>query len=311
MNSSIIIFLRKLVLFLLILVLIDIALGKALEHFYFKMKSGQSSRITYAMSQTNEDVMVFGSSRANHHYVTTLLEDSLQATAYNAGIDGQGILFQYSLLKAMQSRYQPKIIILDLNPDGLEEASIYYDRLYVLLPYYKKFKEIQPIVNVRSPYEYLKTMSTLYRYNYFILPILYNNILNKTDKEDIKGYEPLYKNINIAKLKNEQKKTLPLDSIKVSNFKSFIQDANRNNCKVFVYISPIFKINEPTPTIEIVKEICNKEGVYFRDYSSHPLFKESTRYFHDFNHLNNSGAEVYSRIVSSEIKGLQKGAINF
>ncbi len=302
MNNSKIIFLKKLFLLLLILVLIDVALGKTLEHFYFKMKSGQSSRITYAMSETYEDVMVFGSSRANHHYVTTLLEDSLHTTAYNAGIDGQGILFQYSLLKAMQSRYQPKIIILDLNPDGLEEATIYYDRLYVLLPYYKKYKEIQPIVNLRSTYEHLKTVSNLYRYNYFILPIFYNNILNKTDKEDIKGYEPLYKNINLARLKNEQKKTLPLDSIKVNNFKSFIRDANRNNCKVLVYISPIFKITEPTPTIEMVKRVCNQEGVYFRDYSNHPLFKESTRFFHDFNHLNNSGAEVYTHIVSEEIK---------
>ena len=302
MNNSIIIYLKKLFVLILIIVFIDVVLGKTLEHFYFKMKSGQSSRITYAMTQSQEDVVVFGSSRANHHYVTTLLEDSLHTTAYNAGIDGQGILFQYSLLKAMQSRYQPKVIILDLNPDGLEEASIYYDRLYVLLPYYKRYKEIQPIVNVRSPYEHLKAMSTLYRYNYFILPILYNNILNKSSKEDIKGYEPLYKNIDLTTVKKAQKKVLPLDSIKVANFRSFIKEANRNNCKVMVYISPIFKTYGVSPTIAMAKKICSDEGVFFKDYSSHPFFKESTQYFHDFNHLNNSGAEAYSRIISGEIK---------
>ena len=43
------------------------------------------------MELTKADLLVFGSSRANHHYVPEVFEDSLKLTFYNTGKDGSGI----------------------------------------------------------------------------------------------------------------------------------------------------------------------------------------------------------------------------
>ena len=304
MNNNVAIFLKKSAILLVIIVAADVLLGNLLEHFYFKMKTGQSSRITHVLTKIDEDLVVFGSSRANHHYVPHILEDSLHVSAYNAGIDGQSMLFQYSALVSMKGKKMPKIIVLDLNQDWFDESATAYDRLYVMLPYYKVCKNIQPIVNLRSRFEPVKTISTLYRYNYFILPILANNTINRNDKEEaIQGYVPLFKTIKLPLVPKKVEKSTGLDTIKVNIFKSFIRDAKNANCKVFVCISPFFKrINDKPLTFSTAEKICSEENIPFNDYSNLPIFSGHPELFDDANHLNNTGAEMYSRIIASVIK---------
>jgi hypothetical protein len=275
-------------------------MGKLLDYFFFKMKSGEPSRITYSIDKADEDIIILGSSRANHHYNANVIEDRLQNTCYNAGVDGQGILYEYSILKCVLTRHKTKTIILDFNVNEFISAEQSYSRLCKLLPYYNKDKEIRPIVNLRSRFENLKALSNLYRYNSSVFTIVINYLI--TSKEfSSKGYIPLKGNWNKhLGEKITYKETNDFDTCKIAIFKSFIENAQKANCQVFVIVSPYFQKFEKTPeSLRIAKRICKQYSIHFEDYSQLPLFLQHQEYFRDIEHLNSTGAELYTKIVSN------------
>lgn len=302
MKKRIFHFCKKIAFLALIILLLDICIGKVLQFFYLKMKTGQSARITYSVTKATEEIIIFGSSRANHNYVPSIFEDSLQLSTYNCGIDGQEILFHYALLQSFKNRKTPQVVILDLNFDDFEKNTISYDRLYVLLPYYKMNDYIQPVVNLRSPFEKIKCESSLYRLNSFILPILVNNIV-KRKEESSKGYLPLFKELDTNIIKPKDIAPPVLDTTKVRIFNNFIKECKKQNCKLFVFVSPIYKPKHLTSnTISIADSICKLENIPFTNYSNLKPFNNNINYFQDYLHLNHNGAQIYTRLIASEIK---------
>ncbi|WP_315814274.1 hypothetical protein [Paraflavitalea speifideaquila] len=145
--------LYKLSIFVLIIVAGDFLLGQALRYWYFKQQSGLLYRTTYAMDMTNSKALIFGSSRANHHYHPRVIEEGLGLSTYNTGRDGNFILYNTAVLKSTLKRYTPSVIILDLDIFSFNQSPENYDRLSALLPYYKAHEEIRDIVELRSPFE--------------------------------------------------------------------------------------------------------------------------------------------------------------
>ncbi len=307
MNKKYTCFFKNIIFLLILLVVIDITLGKVLEDFYFKMKTGQSARITYAITKADEQIIIFGSSRANHNYVPSILEDSLHLTAYNAGIDGQSILYHYCILKNIKLRTTPKIIILDLNINEFEKGELAYNRLYALLPYYNKYKTIQPIINIRNTFESIKAISNLYRYNSFILPIILNNTMNRIEDAQ-KGFLPLYKIMKpTIETTYSTKLGEGLDTVKLNIFKDFIREAKEGGCKVFVFLSPIYKIqSSKSLTMISAEQICKDEQVSFINYINSSAFNLHPQYFQDELHLNYDGAGFYTRMIFKEIANTSK-----
>src|SRR5579885_1123861 len=70
-------FLIRLFSFVVMLFLLDFVIGSALRYFYFKQDSGLLYRTTYSMDSTRAEILIFGSSTANHHYVPGLFTNNL------------------------------------------------------------------------------------------------------------------------------------------------------------------------------------------------------------------------------------------
>ncbi len=300
-NNNNIIFFKKTITLLVLLIIMDIVFGKLLEYFFFKMKTGQTARTTYVIREATEKLIIFGSSRATHHYVSDILEDSLQVSTYNAGRDGEGMLYSYAIFKNMELRSKPSVIILDLRIGEFDRSDDDYTKLSVLLPYYNYSKDIRTIVNLRSSTEPFKTMSYLYRYNSLFLTIVLNNIIYRADS-DRKGYIPLYKTLSPSfKAIPVIEKKIELDTTKINIFKSFIKAAKNANCKIFVFVSPSLQKTN-SASIKIGEQICNQEDVTFINLSQSSYFMIHPEYFQDESHLNNNGAEIYTRMVYTIIR---------
>ncbi len=112
-------FILNLLVVCLMVFIFDRAVGGIIKHFYFKQVAGLYNRTTYAIDSTTADILVFGSSRANHHYVPEVFEDSLKMSFYNTGRDGNFLLYNTAIFKAIIKRHKPKIVILDFNPGDL------------------------------------------------------------------------------------------------------------------------------------------------------------------------------------------------
>ena len=158
--------------FLLIIIVADHVSGHFLQYLYFSQKTGNKQNLNYSFADCKSDVIIFGSSRAQHHYDTKIFSDSLHMSCYNAGMDGgHSILLSYAQISVILKRYQPKLIIVEMSPEMVYH-SVDYDKLKVLLPYVKKYPELDSLTT-------LITLLTL-----IILtnnPNNFNNPLNSPD----------------------------------------------------------------------------------------------------------------------------------
>jgi hypothetical protein len=293
----------NLVLLFLVVFLFDRIGGAILKHYYFSQTSGLGYRTTYSIDSTNADIVVFGSSRANHHYVPEVFEETLKMSFYNTGRDGNFLLYNYAVFKAILKRYTPKIIIMDINPDELYHNQDSFDRLSSLLPYYKNHPEIRDIIEMRSPYEKFKLFSALYPFNSSILTVGVGNLeMNKYRKGDRKGYVPLFSQMNDTVLITMDEKNNTVDSAKINIFYKIAQTCEINCIRLFFVQSPIFTINSLTYNYTILSNIVSIYNAEYIDLSTDTIFLNNPNYFQDRSHLNNKGATVFSCIIANYIK---------
>nr|WP_295866623.1 hypothetical protein [uncultured Chitinophaga sp.] len=306
-NKSFSLFFKKAFILIVILFVADYAVGKIMERFFLQIKAGETGRGLYAFNQTKEDIIVVGSSRANHHYVSKILEDSLKMSCYNAGRDGQGILYHTALLKAIATRKPPKLVIFDFNPSEFVEGG--FDRIALLSPYYGLHPEIQSILNLRGPFEQIKQCSGAYRYNSLMLTILANNLI-KREETSIAGYMPLFGQTKDSLSEYPVSElSQPIDTLKVNLFENLVTELQASNTKLVVCVSPIYlKIGDSsTPSINIGKEICQRYKIPFLDDSQMGTFLNDRAWFTDSRHLNDKGAHKFSEIFLQQLNtGLQE-----
>jgi hypothetical protein len=257
------------------------------------------------MDSTMADMLIIGSSRANHHYVPSVFEDSLKISFYNAGRDGNGTFYQLALLKTILNRYTPKIIVFDYSSvffKGPEE----YDQMASLLPYYRTHKEIRPIVEMKSPFEKIKLLSEIYPFNSQLLTISVGNLkMNKKRVADDKGYVALHRIWPFPLDSVAQSSVQEFDTVKINAFTECLLAAKKSGVKIFVVCSPIFQKYTNNQQIDKCREICNSVGLPFWDYSKDDFFLNNSHLFQDIVHLNDNGAREFSKILASKIKNYQ------
>ena len=284
---------------MVIVVILDFGLGFILKQLYFGQTSGFQYRTTYSLEKTKAELLIFGSSRANHHYHPEKFEKKLNLTYYNTGRDGTSILYDYAILQGVLERYTPKIIILDFNISQFEKSQETYDRLSFLLPYYKTHKEIRHIVDLKGPNEKFKMISNIYPYNSSIFRIIAGNSeFNKKRSRDTNGYVALTKIMTLHKPPAIETLNYTIDSLKITIYESFIMDCINSKIKLYILCSPSsFKIDFIDQSIKIGSEIAEKFNIPFIDFSNTPIFFNNCSLFADMYHLNDEGAKVYSDIV--------------
>ncbi len=295
-------FFLKLVLILFLLLIIDRAIGMALSHYYFRQHRNDESKITFVIDSTVADVVIFGSSRANHHYVPEIFENELHMSCFNAGADGNYLLYSYALFNTIVNRYSPKLIIFDIRPYELGNIESEYDRLSILLPYYQKYPEVRHVIELRGPFEKLKHISSIYSYNSLIFQILKGNLgSGKSEGSGLKGYIPLNNTMQPEKIGNWDICDIPVDNNKVNLVKDIISTCKKKNIELLFVHSPIWINMQKSSCHNILADICSENGIRYIDMSNDTTFINRPDYFEDISHLNDKGARIFSSMLADKI----------
>lgn len=295
----------KIIVFLFVLFILDFVFGNILTNLYSKQKPGDIYNANYSMDSTKEDILIFGASRANHHYVPGIFKKRMNLNCFNTGRDGQIILYNYAVLKSVLQRYSPKIVILDLSRDEFQIEHQSYDRLSALNPYYKTHPAIQKIVELRSPYEKYKMISHVYPYNSLIFSMIMGAIQSHKERKNTheqNGYIPLFKACNTQLLIDTGYGNKNLDSIKINAYKSFVKDCKKSKVKLYIIISPLFiKYRHQDPSITLVKEIAQENKIPVYNFTNDSLFNHNLLFADDGTHLNDKGARIFTNQVIDSI----------
>jgi hypothetical protein len=295
----------KTVMFLCILFILDFVFGNILRNLYSNQKPGEIYRINYSMDSTRADILIFGASRANHHYVPENFLKRMNLSCYNTGRDGQIILYNYAILKSVLKRYSPKIAILDLSRDEFATDQQSYDRLSALIPYYKTHPEVREIIDLRSPYEKFKMISHIYPYNSLIFSLIMGVIESHTKRKNVNeenGYvpltEPCYKHL----IKDTSSGITDLDPIKIQAFESFVKDCHKSNIELYVVVSPLLvEYLHQNVSLKIAAGIAKKYDVPMFSFTNIPIFYNNDLFASDGTHLNDKGARIFTNMVIDSI----------
>lgn len=296
-------FLLKLIIFFTLVFILDYIIGNILSHFYFRQESGLLYRTTFSIEKTTADVLIFGSSKANHHYIPDIFEKRLNLSCYNVGRDGNYILYHSAVLKGVLKRYSPKIVILDFRSGEFKQTKDSYDELSSLLPYYNRHPEMRSIIELKSKFEKLKLLSYIYPYNSLLLTIAVGNTeFNKKRRSDIQGYVPLKKVWNLPIQIDSSSINYEIDSIKVKAYEIFIQNCVQSKVNLYIVCSPSFiKSNHIDYSVKLGQKIAKKNNITFFDFSNDSIFINESKFFADTWHLNNTGAEIFSDILTDNL----------
>jgi hypothetical protein len=307
-------FIKNLLIFVLVIFTLDRVFGYVLEKFYFSLKTGQFAQNTYALNEAAPDILIFGSSRALHHYSTPILSNQLGLSVYNAGLDGQFLPYYCASQEVILERKIPKIIILDVNIWELGPNESKYFKLASLLPYVNEHPLLRKYTAEISSYENLKLISKTYPYNSTLLISVYDYINSNKLSQDDRGYYPLVRTVsekefNIYKDNQEiynqkrAKQDIKIDPKAVAYYRQFLKKTATLNIKTFVIISPTILTEPNSKEKSLLKEITQEyKNVTFLDYTSDTLYNNQFQLFADEFHLNNIGADIFSKNLVSKIK---------
>ena len=257
-------------------------------------------------------VLIYGTSRARAHINSKILEDSLQLSTYNLGIDGYTFDMEYCRHKLIfESNTKPLYIIqtLDYHTLGQIENLYQYEQFY---PYFDN-----PII--------LKTIKGYKGFNWFDyhLPLVryYGstkeilsaaNILLRPSHNKGNRYKGFY-NRNQSWTGEFEKTKASQDYLyqKISKkaillFENYLADMKRKNVKViFVYTPEYIEgqefISNRTEIMNIYKEMSKKHQIPFLDYSSDSICLNKA-YFYNAEHLNLKGSNLFSKELASDLK---------
>lgn len=281
------------------MIIIDFFVGIVFGYLVNHAKGGDNSRNNYICNETKDEILILGSSRAIHHYIPTIIQDSLNLSCYNCGQDGNGILLNYSRYQMIKNRYEPNLIIYDITPDFDYLSG---DDNHKYLGWQKAYYDRQGISNVFEavdPLEKYKMQSNMYRYNSTCIQII-GDFIHPLQSHGIQGYRPLYGDIKREEMvKKEKTKAVVIDSIKMHYLEKFIDEIEKE--QLVIVISPIWNgmnKNEYKP----IEDLCQKKDIHFLNYANNPKYVHQDKYFKDAVHLNNTGAELFTQDIINQIK---------
>ena len=290
--------------FCLLLVVVDWAVGTWSEKMYYKSKYGIFHRQIYCLNESQDELMILGSSRAAHHYVPQIFEASLGMSCYNAGSDGMCIYYHYGILASrIQRGCPPKMVILEVigtDAEVSQGATFSLDAaLDRYAPHYGEFAEIDSLFAFNGWKERVKLMSKTYRYNSKLVQTIKCNYIPWPED---RGYEALTGMMQVAEgvkaadvLTTTSSEEPIIEERKLLYLQKFIDDCKANNIQLVMCYSPYYGQSVPK-SIRIIEGMAKKNDVPFMNYGDDVRF-QNPEYFQDAGHLNDTGARVYSKEI--------------
>ena len=293
-------YLLHIMLFFGILAVIDLGFGFACEWLQEHAKGGRMKSVRQAALEQTADIVIMGSSRAHHHYVPQIITNVTGLSAYNAGVDGNGIVLATGLYNMITERYTPKIIIYDVEPAF--DINVYADddnntRYIGELRPYSWDPQVKGVICRVDPSEQYKTLSSMFRYNSKIMDLLKDQVVLSGYTSD--GYAPLEGEMKTVPKKKSTEKTNECDSIKLKMMEEFISRMSQSETKLIVVASPKYGATS-SKVFTPIKELCNLYNIEFWDYYNNPDFQKM-EYFKESMHLNDNGAKVFTKCIAEKL----------
>lgn len=298
-------FIKKVVLFSIVVIVIFVVLGYFLEYQFNKNRSNKfvwQSEFEYDQF----DYAFLGSSRTKNMIDISLIDSIYNTRGICLGEGGTDsrVLFMilYSFLK-IQNNQLDKIYI------QIDPFMLYLDSVYNKPNYDHYFFSKS---NDQTIYNCLENKKYLWAYKMFpiVKYVEFNNVYNltnfirsysKSSKFDkTKGSKLIEQHILFKPKYPKSKKYHDINKHDLHYLDLIMELCVEENIKIVLYTAPIFSYEKyylplyPNYDAEIMK-ITETYGLDYFDFAD--IYNENQKYFTDMLHLNSKGAKAFSKLM--------------
>lgn len=262
----------------------------------------------------NADILVYGSSRAWVHFDPKIMEDSLNHSVYNLGIEGHTFNMQYFRhLLALKYNPKPKLIIHSVDIGTISKGNLYNedqflpymlwnDAFYMYMSKYEGFSYFDykiPLLRYVGKLEALKS----------IIKMIASPKSNLVER--VKGYQgknyPWNNDFDRAKKTMKKYSAVP-DSLSLNLFDKYLKECKEQNIKVILVYSPYYIegqefIENQKQIITIYKTLAQKYELSFLDFTNDEICFDK-KYFYNASHMNITGAELFTKKLCCQLKSM-------
>ena len=280
---------------------IDRIAGLGLERLYDNTTTGYQGRINSIIKHTGSPIIVVGSSWALHHYVPQILTQSTSLDVTNCGLEGQGITTNYALIRAVTQRYQPELIVYDINPHydvNNNPGTGSFERVRT----FTTLKCRDSLLIAHDPLERIRLMSRIYTYNSTLLDVIATSIAGNSiydSPESDNGYIPQHHTLSPTARPPYINEASCASNEKIELITRLMTDYKGH---IIFFTSPSFTIrHEMDKACNQVKALAARYGVPYHDMRADTTLTGKPELWDDYDHLNDTGAHIYSKHVAAII----------
>jgi hypothetical protein len=270
--------------------------------------------------QIASKIVVYGSSRAWVHVDPKLLQDSLNTTAYNLGIDGHNFRMQYFRHRQLlKYNTKPKYILLSLDVFSLLKLNERYNNAQYLS--FSLFNwDMASYTAGHEDFSQLDYYIPFIRYagQFESIAIALQNA-RRPDTTTVRqrGYTAQDR-LWTDDLRNAQDKmeyfNLSIDPDLWKLLKQFVAECKKDNIKLVFINSPEyiegqkFERNRDKVLQQFMK-YAKQQHILYLDYSKSPLCYKKA-YFYNASHLNRKGSQLFTKQLIADLKKNEPDIVN-
>jgi hypothetical protein len=264
--------------------------------------------------RVNSDVVIYGSSRAMVHLDPKIINDSLDVSTYNLGINGHNFWLQYYRHKELlEHNVKPGFIIHSVDIFTLAKRKDLFN-MEQFLPYMLYNMDLHHWLESYEGYSwYDYNIPVIRYYGQFktIGRVLKATFTGETmaDSGRFLGFsaQHLKWNDDLAKAKRKIPNFIAsVDPQTVKLFDTYLRECIEANIPVVLVYSPEYIegqdfVKNRSEIMNIFAVFSAKYNIPFIDYS-HDSISYNKEYFYNASHLNATGAQVFTSKLIHDIK---------
>lgn len=288
-------FIVRVFVFFAVVAMIDVAFGYGMDYLFPKAKGGEIKETNDVCLNNYYDIVVMGSSRAHHHYVPEIFNDSMELSCFNIGKNGNGIVLMYGFYKMIIDRYKPSLIVYDVSRfDIYEMAEDQGNTRYIsmLKPYSNKVG-VDEIFKSLSWQEWAKNYSSLYRYNSVSFETFRQYFWPTSFCKD--GYLKMEGSME-GDPQDPGTQYGEKDALKLQLFNEFVASTKENEIPLVCVLSPSYNAIS-SDAYDTIKRVCELNNIPFLDFYASASLSRNKEYFDDRTHMNDRGARAFTNEI--------------
>lgn len=292
--------LYPLALLILLLLMADRLCYYLYNYIYEKQENNEIAFKRDALRKTNHNLFVLGSSRANHHYDTRILDSLLHVHSFNMGDERKKLSYQLPIADIVFSNPSVETVILDVLPYELGLYTPMSENQSLLM-----FAHTHPSILNYFNDESLNTSLLVKLKSYYFNSQTFSLFVNFFSGKRAKISQQMNSFAGYLPLKGKFKEKFFPDTSTTTNkiteeqFNSIIQISKKHNKKLYVVISP-FLPEFSALTENKIREIALSQGIPFISYADSIRYKDKVLYV-DPRHLNEKGAAMFTQSLCNII----------